>query len=136
MAFLACGGGSSSDGGGSSPDVCQQDVTFLEAHSSKYNSCVPDAGDAGAVDLDAGLQGCEVALRSCDGGDLKLLNSELACQQALSSSVKCQWYTEADPQADTSYYAYTQARIACGMELAKIPNATCANALPPLVALP
>ena len=82
------------------------------------------------MDLDAGLQACEVAIKACDGGDLTLLNSELECQQALTSSVRCQWFTEADPQADTSYYAYTQAVIACGTKLAKIANATCADALP------
>jgi hypothetical protein len=125
VAFLACSG--------SSPDVCQQQVALLQAQFSKDNSCVPDAGpdagDAGPVDLDGGLKSCEVAIRSCDGGDLALLESEVECQQALASSYKCQWLTEANPQADQTFYSYTQGLIACGNKLAKVSNPICGNAL-------
>jgi hypothetical protein len=122
VALLACGS--------STPDVCQQDIAFREAQAAKYNGCVPDAGDAGSVDPDAGLYSCEVAIRACDGGELTALISWVECQQALTSSVQCKWLTEADPQADPGYYAYTQARIACDMKLSTITNTTCAAALP------
>ncbi len=106
----------------------------MEAQFSKNNSCVPDAGpdagDAGSVDLDAGLQHCESAIRACDGGDLAVLKSELECAQANLNSFQCQWLTETDPQADQSFYVYTQAVLACGNKLAKISNPVCASALP------
>jgi len=121
-AFLACGS--------SQPDVCQRDVELELAQNAKAASCVPDAGDAGVVDLDGGLQSCEAAIKQCDGGDLTLLNSELECRQTLASTFKCQWLTETDPQGDPSYYAYTEGEIACGTKAAKVSNPTCASALP------
>jgi hypothetical protein len=124
-AFLACGS--------SQPDVCQQDVALALAQNSKEASCVPDAGDAGdagVVDLDGGLHSCEAAIRHCDGGDLTLLSKELECRQALASTYQCRWLTETDPQGDQSYYVYEQGEIACGTEVAKVSNPTCASALP------